>query len=506
LARSRSDARGASLASQQIRVGLFTVVALVAAGAVVVTVSNIGQSIRGYPIAVHFKDVRGLQEGASVQVSGVEVGSVTGVKLMRDQTVLVEAAINKGTKIYRESKFVVTSTITGQSTLEIRPPADVSGATVLAGIPADPNDAPWGVVPPTIGDLVSESEVRLKSFDKTIALINHEMPEMLHKFDRIADHTDTLVTGASANLTSLTASLNASVAELDHYVRAGGDNLVELTGSMNTLVKDNKVQVQQLVTALSDTAKNLNTTMANFASLTGDPTIKASLIQTAVNFKDASEKLRSAATDLQSLTGDPKVQAELRSTIADLSGVTAKANAILGDYSTAGSSPGSAAGAPPAGGSGTQAPAGTPGETMSGSRHDRAFSLVEPQVRLYWSNKFNGGPTSDLNVKLLPRSPTSLTFGANSLGYNTTYNALIDHRFSRSFTLSGGALYSNLGLKAVYRPGVFGVDARLYNSKNPTLDLYGDIRLAHQLEIFYGERNVFGPNVATPTFGLQANL
>jgi hypothetical protein len=121
-------------------------------------------------------------------------------------------------------------------------------------------------------------------------------------------------------------------------------------------------------------------------------------------------------------------------------------------------------------------------------------------------NTGGGGPSSDLNLTFLPHSPTSVTVGANSLGFGSTYNVLINRRLAPGFTLSGGVLYSNLGVKAVYLPGPVGIDARLYNSKNPTLDLYGDVRLAHQLEVFYGERNLFGPNTKTPTFGLQANF
>jgi ABC-type transporter Mla subunit MlaD len=527
LGRFRSEQRGRSAWSQQVRVGIFTVLALVATFLVIVFIGNIGVQVRGYPIAIHFKDVGLLQEGASVQISGVAVGTVTRIRLLDDQTVEAQAMINKGVRIYRESEFIVTSTLTGQSTLAIRPPADRANATVLQpGIPSSPGEEPWGVLPPTIADLVTESQARLRSLDKTIATINEEMPRLAHRFDNIANHTDHLITSADANLTAMSYQLRSTVAELDLVIHSSGQNIVELTGNLNSLVGNNTQRVQQLVDALADTAKNLNTTMANFAALTGDPTIKASLVQTAVNFKDASERLKIAATDLQSLTSDPQVQGELRSTITNLEGVTAKANDILGNFSTAsgppgGSNPGPApagstpAATPPASGlphpatsTNGSTPASPSTTTASRGWNAHGISLVEPQVRLYWMNPNTGGggPSSDLNLTFLPHSPTSLTVGANSLGYGSTYNVLINRRLARGFTLSGGVLYSNLGVKAVYLPGPVGVDLRLYNSKNPTLDLYGDVRLVRQLELFYGERNIFGPNTKTPTFGLQANF
>ncbi len=514
MGRSRFSQRGASPSAQQIRVGIFTLLALVAAFLVFVYISDIGQRARGYPIAVHFKDVGGLQEGASVVISGVAVGDVTRIRLLPDQTVLAEAAINKGTRIYRESLFTVESTLTGQSSLSIKPPFDIAHSTVLQpGIPDNPDDAPWGVLPPTIGDLVSESQVQLKSLEKTIAMLNVEMPQIAHRFNDVAAHTDHLITNADANFTAFSASLNVTMAQLNRVINLSGNNIVDLTGNLNALVGNNSQRIQQLVDALSDTAKNLNTTMANFAAITGDPTIKASLVQTAVNFKDASERLKIAATDLQSLTSDPNVQGQLRGTIQNLDEVTAKANDILGNFSSATATTngpsnsvapaGVTSSAPPAGNSAVQPSSNAPSQPHRGFS---SLQLVEPQVRLYWYNKFNGGPTSDLNFTFLPRGPTNITIGANSLGFNSTYNVLLNHRIAPGFTVSGGVLYSNLGVKAVYFPGALGIDARLYNSKNPTLDLYGDVRLTRQVQLFYGERNLFGPNTQTPTFGLQANL
>lgn len=508
--------RGAGPTATQLRVGIFTVLALVAGFVIIVEISNIGITAQGYQIAVHFKDVAGLEEGATVQVSGVAVGSVTHIRLLPDQTVLAEASIHRGVPVYRQSRFIVSSTLTGQSTLVIRRPADLASATPLQPCaPCNPEDAPWGTVPPTFTDLISQSQEQLKDLSKTIAIVNKEMPRLAGRFDSVAAHADHLITTADTNFSSLAEELRSTVAELHGVVKTSGNNIASLTGNLNSLVTNNSQHVQQLINALSDTAKNLNTTMGNFASITGDPTIKKSLVETAVNFKDASEKLRTAAADLQSLTSDPNVQSQLRDTIANLDAVTARANDILGNFSN--ERPARQRGAAPAGSpvpqSSTQPGSALPSAGQPGGSSPapprrgglRDFTLVEAQVRLNWSNK-GGGPSSDLNMTLLPHGSTSVTFGANDLGYSTTYNALINKRLAPGFTFSGGALYSKLGIKSVYQPGPVGVDVRLYDPKHPTLDLYGDVRLARHLQVFYGERNVFGPSTRTPTFGLQANF
>ena len=70
---------------------------------------------------------------------------------------------------------------------------------------------------------------------------------------------------------------------------------------------------------------------------------------------------------------------------------------------------------------------------------------------------------------------------------------------------SYGVLYSNLGARAVWSGlGPLGVDARLYNSNWPRLDLYGDLRLTQRLMFFYGEKSLLGPaSTRQPQFGIQ---
>jgi hypothetical protein len=108
-------------------------------------------------------------------------------------------------------------------------------------------------------------------------------------------------------------------------------------------------------------------------------------------------------------------------------------------------------------------------------------------------------------LTLLPSLGSHVTIGANDLGYNTTYNALFDTSRSPRLTVSGGILYSTLGVKAVINPrGVFALDARLYDAKHPKFDIYGNLRLSERLRLFYGERNALlnsGPRL--PSFGLE---
>ena len=63
-------------------------------------------------------------------------------------------------------------------------------------------------------------------------------------------------------------------------------------------------------------------------------------------------------------------------------------------------------------------------------------------------------------------------------------------------------LYNNLGFMAQYNPGVIGFETRVYDPAFPTLDAYGNINIAHGVQLFGGERDITH-NGRRTVFGLQ---
>ncbi|HXW76865.1 MAG TPA: hypothetical protein VEJ20_05580, partial [Candidatus Eremiobacteraceae bacterium] len=439
-------------------------------------------------------------EGSTVLLSGVVIGEVTSVSLLPDDNVEVICTIAAGNPIYRHSVFAATSTLTGSTTLAITLPPHRSRGDILPQTVLPEDQQPWGTLPPTIADLVSSGQEQLRSFSKTMKVVNAELPALARRFNLVAEHTDLLVLHTDDTLTALGSELDETVAALDRTVSVSGRNLTQLTGNVNGLVTDNRSRLQLLIRNLSDTADNLNKTMAGVAAIASDPMLHASLVQTAQNMADATARLKAIAANIQSITGDPQTEAQLKSAIGNLDAASAKANDLLGRFSHAsGASTGTA----------SPAPGGSPSAQSGGTQSNSGIfgqPLVEAHVRETWGDH-GGGPASDLNVDLLPGARAHVTVGANDLGYSTTYDLLLDESASPEFQLGGGVLYSKLGVAALFRPfgGPVGVDARLYDPKHPTLDLYGDLRLSQRLQLFYGERSIWGPASRLPSFGLQVN-
>ncbi len=515
--------------STQLRVGIFAVVTVITLFVVWYVLSNFSLRKNSYQTAFHFRTVAGLQEGASVQLSGVVIGQVDRIELLADQTVEVICTIGGDHTLYRGSTVLVTTTLTGQSTLSIMPPRDLASAQPLPHGILPLAEQPQGTLPPSFADLAAQGQAQLKQLDKTLSIVNEELPKLVSKFNGVASHTDTLVLHTDETLRTLSAQLSDTVNHVDALISSSqsvlaesGRNVNELTGTMRKLVMDNQGRFSKLIGNLADTASNLNKTMQTVSQITADPSVKANLIQTTANIKDSSEKLKQIATDIESITGDPNMQGRLRGAIEDLSSTIAKADDILGGFSNA-----QGHNEPPAPRS-SNAPNGVRpypvhspipmssahsnltlpdlGEhraALHTARGHLSFaSFTQLQVRETWGTR-GGGPDSDLNVVLLPRATTHISVGANDLGYKTTYNFLIDTIASPRLQYSAGVLYSNLGMKTTYRlGGPLGVDARLYDPRHPKLDLYGDYRLTERLQLFYGERRLFGAD-KLPSFGFQ---
>jgi len=494
--------------SSQVRVGIFTILAL--AGAVAVYYLLEHSKHAGYDIGVHFKNTAGLQTGSAVQLAGVDVGVVSDVRLLPDQTAVVICNVNDANDIYRESKFVITTTLTGQSSVQIYPPRNLALATKLPREIGNEANMPEGELPPSFADLATEGESRLHALDATIATVNRELPRITRSFYGVASHTDRLVLHADDTLVRLSSDLEATVSDLNRVIVTSGANLKEVTASTNVMIRDNHKRIDTLLENLSATSASARQAMERIASITSDPALKKDLLSTANSIAGAADQIKAIATDVHSITGDPNVQTNLKGAIGNLSSAIARANSLLGNFANDSDNapperraqpPSSPGPAPAASGGSTGPVANQPAEYRKARR---SLALLQTSIRETWSNA-GGGPASDVNLTLLPSLGTHVTVGANDLGYNTTYNALVESARWHGLILSGGILYSTLGLKAVVNPkGTFGLDARLYDAKHPKFDLYGNVRLSERLRLFYGERNALlnsGPRM--PSFGIE---
>jgi hypothetical protein len=269
---------------------------------------------------------------------------------------------------------------------------------------------------------------------------------------------------------------------------------------------------------LNSTAVSLNDSMSSLRSFATDPRLKNNLLATVQSVSDTTHNLALLTSDLRTVTADPQTQAQLRNTVANLDATLQKANSLLGSLGGTSSVYGVDAGATPAPAvtvpGATPFPnvppgAAAPESGLSPATRARLHAklgglmknLVNLQIRLSGLSPMHSpglnpvmtnsqGPLGDLNLVVLPHGSTSLMVGANAIGNNTTWNAVLEKR-KGALQLGAGVLYSQIGVLGRYEPaGGLGFETRVYDLTYPMLDMYGTFRIAPGAELFFGQRDI----------------
>jgi ABC-type transporter Mla subunit MlaD len=521
--------------SRQTIVGLFTVLGLLAIFAVALVLANVGTGGR-YLIGVHFKTAAGLHKGALVYESGVIVGVVDQTRLLpEDFTVDVIMAINNAVDVPRDSRFLIAAPLTGDATIEILPPAlPVRPAAAIGATPPPapvallPREVlpleqqPEGTNPATINDLLEEGQGEVHRLDRMLAQVEVSEPRLLNSLQDALNNANTLTGEGSKRLFRLTDRLDALTASLQVSMEAGGKNLVDMTAQLDSDVRRNGGNVDTMLSMLAKTSVALNETVDQVRDLASNPQMHQNLLDVTKGLAQTATTIGAITSDMRTVTGNPQTQAQLRDTIANTDAATQKLNGLLRTLGGSSSVYGVDAGATPApGASVVPAAGGTPVpaakvESLRSGIGAVARRLIAVQIRLSELDQLHPGtagqpllqtaqrgPQTDFNAVLLPKGTTSLLTGANDIGTpQNSWNLALRQNVAPHLWLGGGVLYSNLGALAQYEPGPVGFEARLYDPQYPTLDAYGDLNVAHGLQLFGGERDVTHTGRRT-VFGLQ---
>jgi ABC-type transporter Mla subunit MlaD len=488
--------------SRQALVGLFAIVAVCLFFLVFYELSNLG-SRTGYELAVHFDSASGLQNGYGVYMSGLQVGTVEKIVLLPDDTVDVIASIHKGVGVPKGSKFLVSTPFTGAASLQIVPPrgGPMPYPTIAPGIPPVA-EQPYGRTAASVQALLEQGQGEIHRLDHILSMLQQSEPELL------ASVRETL-----GDVDQVAHTLNTSLG-------TAGRNIAEMAQTLNSTATLDAPRLNLMLAQLADASEALRRSMTAVESVATDPSLRANVIATTQNIADTTHTLAQLTADLRAITSDPATQAQMRDTIANLDATLERASSLLGKLGGRSHVYGVDAGAtpPPA-----VSPGGMPSpqpltyerrETMGGVLSRVALQLVELQLRVGYLDRQHvccggtplltpdRGPQTDLNAILLPHSQTSVVFGANDIGHQTTWNLAATHEVLPDFRIGGGLLYSRLGVMGQYDDHGNGVDLRFYDPRHPTLDVYGDVHLTSWAQLFFGERAINQPQRRTDV-GIQ---
>jgi phospholipid/cholesterol/gamma-HCH transport system substrate-binding protein len=531
--------------TRQAQVGAFAIVALLFLFGVFYFITDFGTRHTGYQVGIHFQSAAGLTSGALVYFSGVNVGSVDSISLLKDNTVDVILAVKQDIDIPLASRFLIQAPLTGSpSLIIIPPPPGTSSLPLLARQVLPVEQQPQGSNSASIADLLQEGQGEIKRLDVMLSLMEKRTPKLLDTLQTTLNNANDLTTTAKSSMQQVSAQLLSLSATLQTTLTTSSANIEQLTGTLNSAATVDSKKVGALLDQFQDTSTSLNKSMNALESLATDPNLKQSLLTTTASIAKTTQNLALMTGDLRTITGDPNTQAQIRSTIASLDATLQKANSLLGELGGTSDVPGvdpnatpyppyalpSGGATPypmPSGSGGSKPPSpynatgGQSGMTPSARSKlqsklgDITRNIVQLQVSLYGLSPqhacclnptlpSNQGPSGDLNMYILPNYSTSLMLGASSIGNTTTYNAALLQRVAPGVHIGGGVLYSQLGLTGDISPPTspLGFQGYIYNLRYPSLDLYGNLKIAPGTQLFFGQRDILHASRRN-TFGLK---
>ncbi len=534
---------------------------LVAVFAVFYVLSDFGTRSRGYKIGIHFRAASGLREAAIVYLSGVPIGAVDSISLLKDYSTEVVAAIRPGFEIPVGSRFLIQAPITGEPTILIEPPKTVDASTQTLPHEVLPiAQQPAGYDPVSFADLIEQGQGEIRRVDDLLAQLQHAEPGLLSELKDTLANADHLTTSADHSLSDVTGRVDSMAESLQTSLGAASANVVDLTGTLDSVVRRDSGQVDALLAQVSGTAKTFGETVDSLHGIVSDPRVKTNLINTTRDFALTAHTFALLTDDLRKVTNNAQTQNQLRDTIAQIDATSQKVDSLVGQLggtskvygvdagATAAPAPaalppgqvptsqpilpqspqsnaGTSQAMQPAVTTVTPAPGGTAapnGLAALRARLKRFTSdLAQLQVRASElsperpgsANRnvsplltADRGPESDVNLFLLPHARSGLELGVNDIGSSgtSTANALILNR-ANGFTYGGGIEYSRLGVTATVGQHAFSLETRAYDLRHPTLDEYINFLLAPKLQLFGGERDISHTSRRT-TFGLQFEL
>ncbi|WP_196603496.1 MlaD family protein [Pectinatus haikarae] len=285
----------------EAKVGLFTILALVLAIAIIMQLGHI--SFGGepnYKITASFKYVNGLKPGALVRYAGVDVGKVRTVNTNGlGADVLME--IKDNIKIPKSSVITISSDgLMGEKFVNIYADGQEDYTYLSDG------EMVKGTEEHSIESLVASASQTLEKVDKMITSMNNIIGNQQVQESLIA---------SAVNLKNITESMDQAAAVI---ARMAGNN----EGNINDIIQ-NMVLLTSSMQRTSYSVEN----MVN--EMNGDGQMTENMRTAVANLASTSNRIEKMAANLEPVISDPQTAEELQSMIHNASDVSKRANKIM---------------------------------------------------------------------------------------------------------------------------------------------------------------------------------
>lgn len=240
-------------------------------------------------ITTVFKDVKGLQEGANVRFTGIDVGAVTRLEILTDSTVLVEISLDRKVTrfIKKDSRATIASEGLMGNKLVIIIPGGADQPSVEEG------DNLLSLEPVEIDDIIRE----IKISGERIGIVSANLIRITEKMERGEGIFGKI-------FTDTTFAYNLS--RTSHNLRVLSDQINRGEGFLGKLLVESSFSAEldstaRYVTGISQSLEEITGKIERGEGLIGRMTTDTTL---TYNLYHAGENLNEVTLNLEKITGN----------------------------------------------------------------------------------------------------------------------------------------------------------------------------------------------------------
>ena len=248
--------------SMQLKIGLFVLISIMIFVFGIFTISGDSKLFeKKYLVRTKFNNTAGLLPGAYVRLSGVQIGTVSGIQFPENSdsnSIEVHLTVNKEGfgRITTTSKATVrTEGLLGAKYIEIIRGKEKGGEIMEPGVKLKDGEYIESFTPPELQEIIGQSE------------------EFLSNLTRISRNLDSIVE-AFANEENI-ANIEESLASLRQSINA----IENERGALHTLIYDEQMatDLKNMVSNLSEVSEALSGGEGTLGALLIDPSVHDSL-------------------------------------------------------------------------------------------------------------------------------------------------------------------------------------------------------------------------------------